>query len=338
MKKNTKTEVKTAATLDDVAKLAGVSTATVSRALNRPDSVAQKTINKVKDAVAVTGYVANLLAGGLASKRSRLVAAITPSMENIVHAETIKYFSRFLRGHGYQVLLGESEYRTDIEDELVAAVLARRPDAILLTGSSHTKNCRRMLLAADIPIVEVWDLNSAPLDMKIGFSYEQCGRAVADYLLAKGYPQIATLYVDDSRTMTRVDAFRAQIAQKTGRPPYEVRLAAPSDFAMGRSGLLQLFESGFKQGAVFCSSDNLALGVLMEAASQNISIPDQLAVIGFGDQHYAAATHPPLTTVRFDRQLIGQRAGEVILKRLSGDDVGEVVMDIGFSIVERETC
>ncbi len=338
MKKGIKATSKTVATLDDVARIAGVSTATVSRALNQPASVADKTRQKVMAAVAATGYVPNLLAGGLASKRSRLVAAITPSMENIVHAETIKYFSRYLRGHGYQVLLGETEYQEKIEEELVAAVLARRPDAILLTSSNHSKNCRRMLLAADIPIVEMWDLHSSPLDMMIGFSYEQCGIAVADYLLAKDYGQIGILYVDEARTNTRVAAFRKRILEQSGKNPVEVKLEAPSDFSLGRSALRQLFEAGFKQGAVFCSSDNLALGVLMEAAAQGIGIPDQLAVIGFGDQPYAASTHPSLTTVRFDRKLLGERAGEMLLQRLTGEPLAASVIEVGFTIIERETA
>lgn len=127
-----------AVTLDDVAKLAGVSTATVSRTLNHPDRVTRKTRDKIDAAIARTGYVPNLLAGGLASRRSRLIAAVVYSMENVVHAETIKYFSRRLRRNGYQVLLGETEYQETLEEELVAALLCRRPDGILLTGGKHT--------------------------------------------------------------------------------------------------------------------------------------------------------------------------------------------------------
>ena len=154
-------------TLESVAHVAGVSAITVSRALNHPDQVAAATLERVTQAIAQTGYVPNLLAGGLASNRSRLIAAIVPTIANLVYAETIQHFSQHVRNAGYQVLLGESGYLQDTEERLVSAILSRRPDAIFLTGINHSADCRRRLLAARIPIVETWDVTPTPLD--IGF-------------------------------------------------------------------------------------------------------------------------------------------------------------------------
>src|SRR6056297_3563188 len=177
-------------TLDDVAKLAGVSPITVSRVLNHPDKVAQNTRDKVKQAIARTGYVPNLLAGALASRKSRLIAAIVPSMANSVYTETIKFFTETMRSAGYQVILGESGHLEEQEESLISALLSRRPDGIFLTGTNHTKECKRLLIGANIPVVETWDLTPTPLDVVVGFSHQKIGEAVANYLWEKGYRKI----------------------------------------------------------------------------------------------------------------------------------------------------
>ncbi len=326
-----------AVTLDDVAKLAGVSPITVSRALNYPNKVAAKTLEKINQAIARTGYVPNLLAGGLASKRSRLIAAIVPSIANSVYAETIKNFSEELRGSGYQVLLGESGFSEEQEESLISAVLSRRPDGIFLTGVNHSIACRRLLLAAKIPVVETWDLSPSPLDVVIGFSHEQIGSSVASFLWSKGYRRIGIISATDHRAQVRQRAFIETLRGLGVNDVVISHVPVPTSFKFGRDGLAQLLDNGFGQGAVFCSSDTLAQGVLAEAQSRGLSIPDQLAVIGFGDQPYAAYTFPALTTVRFDRRAIGRKAAIAILARIKGDLTVENVIDVGFSIVERAT-
>ncbi len=324
-------------TLDDVAKLAGVSPITVSRALNHPDKVAQKTLDKVNQAIARTGYVPNLLAGGLASRRSRLIAAIVPSIANSVYAETIQFFSDRLRDSGYQVLLGESGYSENREESLITAVLSRSPDGIFLTGVNHSMACRRLLAAANIPVVETWDITPTPLDVVVGFSHEQLGRAVAEYLLKKGYRRIGIVSADDHRARIRQQAFVQALAKQGVVDVAISTVPVPTNFKLGRDGLAQLLDGGFGEGAVFFSSDTLAQGALAEAQSRGLAIPDQIAIVGFGDQPYAAHTYPALTTVRFDRAAIGQRAADALLTRINGETVEENVIDVGFTIVERQT-
>ena len=324
-------------TLDDVAKLAGVSPITVSRALNHPDKVAAKTLEKINQTIDRTGYVPNLLAGGLASKRSRLIAAIVPTIANAVYAETIKHLSEELRDSGYQVLLGESGFTEEQEESLISAILGRRPDGIFLTGVNHSMSCRRLLLAANIPVVETWDLSPSPLDVVIGFSHEQIGAAVARFLWSKGYRKIGIVSAIDHRAQIRKRTF-TETLRGLGLAEVAVsHVPIPTSFKIGRDGLAQLLDSGFGEGAVFCSSDTLAQGALAEAQSRGLSIPGQLAIMGFGDQPYAAHTFPALTTVRFDRAAIGREAARVLLTRINGEAVAENVIDVGFLIVERET-
>ena len=323
-------------TLDDVAKLVGVSPITVSRALNYPEKVAPKTLEKINQAIARTGYVPNLLAGGLASKKSRLIAAIVPSMANSVYAETVRLFSDTLREAGYQVLLGESGHHDSQEESLVSAVLSRRPDGIYLTGVNHSMNCRRLLLSANIPVVETWDLTPTPVDIVIGFSHDKVGVAVADYLLDKGYTRIGMVFGDDHRATLRNQAFVGALAVR-GVEAEVVLTIPPTTFEHGRKGMAELFDRGFRDGAVFFSSDTLAQGALAEIQSRGLSVPGDIALMGFGDQPYSAHMYPALSTVKFDRRLIGIKAAQALLARINGEPVTDNVVDVGFTIVERET-
>ena len=325
-------------TLDDVAKIAGVSPITVSRVLNQPEKVAAKTLEKVQHAIALTGYVPNLLAGGLASRKSRLIAALVPSMANSVYAETITFFSNVLREAGYQVLVGESGFSEDQEESLVSAVLSRRPDGIFLTGINHSALCRRLLVGANIPVVETWDLTPTPLDVVVGFSHERIAQAVAEYLIAKGHRNIGLISATDHRAQIRQRAFIETLAKHDIMGVSVKNVPTPTNFKAGRDGLARLLDGGFGKGAVFFSSDTLAQGALAEAQARNLAIPEQLALVGFGDQPYAAYTYPSLTSVRFDRAEIGQRAATALLSRINDEVTRENVIDVGFEIVERQSC
>lgn len=324
-------------TLSDVARLAGVGTTTVSRAINQPDQVAPKTLEKVNQAITLTGYVPNLIAGALASRKSHLVAAFIPSIANTVYAETIRYFSRTLRNSGYQVLLGETDYQEEQEESLVRTILSRRPDGIFFIGINHTQACRRQLLVANIPVVETWDMTTTPLDLIVGFSHEAVGKTTADFLLQKGIREFASIWALDSRAQLRRKSFLETLNSQGIDTSLVFDVETPTNFGQGREGLKHLLAAGFKGGAVVCSSDTIAHGVLAEALSQGFRIPEDLAVVGFGDQSFSAFTNPPLTTVRFDRKRIGQCAAEVLLARINGEKVPEPVIDVGFEIIERMT-
>jgi LacI family gluconate utilization system Gnt-I transcriptional repressor len=327
-----------AVTLHDVAKLAGVAPITASRALNRPDQVSADVLKKVGDAVARTGYVPNLLAGGLASTRSRLVAAVVPTIAGPVFLETVQSLTESLAERGYQLMLGQSGYSGSREDALLEAIIGRRPDGIVLTGIMHSAEGRRRLLASGIPVVETWDLTPTPIDMLVGFSHVEVGRAVAAFLQAKGRRRFAVVAGDDERATRRLGAFEAA-ALALGLP--EVRrvvVPAPTTLRSGRGALSTLLGSGAEVEAVFCSSDLLALGVMTEALARDIKVPSQLAVVGFGDLNFAADLHPALTTVHINGAAIGRQAAQFIVDRAEGRGVAQRVIDIGFSIVDRQSA
>ena len=327
-----------AVTLHDVARLAGVAPITASRALKSPGQVSEEVRKKVVDAVARTGYVPNLLAGGLASTRSRLVAAVVPTISGLVFLETVQSLTEALAEQGYQLMLGQAGYSGKREDALLEAIIGRRPDGIVLTGIMHSAEGRRRLLASGIPVVETWDLTPTPLDMLVGFSHSEVGRAVAQYLHAKGRRRLAVVAGDDERAGRRVEAFQSA-ARVLGLPEVVVALVpTPTTLQLGRDGLAQVLAACAEVDGVFCSSDLLALGVLTEARVRGLPVPGRLAVVGFGDLEFAAALDPALTTVHIKGAAIGRQAAQFIVDRAEGRDVPQRIVDIGFHIVSRQSA
>ena len=322
-------------TLSDVAKLAGVSAITVSRALKTPSIVAPETLARIQDAVSRTGYVPNLMAGGLASNRSGLVAALMPTIAGSVFLETVQALTDAFDDAGCQLILGQSGYTGFREDALINAIVGRRPDGIVLTGIMHSPEGRKRLLASGIPVVETWDLTPTPIDMLVGFSHEKVGREVADFLYSKGYRRPAIVSADDYRAGLRRSGFEQRM-HALGVAPMPVHIvAAPTSLRDGREGLAALLAQAVDVDVVFCSSDVLAHGVVTEALARAIDVPRDLAVMGFGDLAFASYIHPALTTVHIDGRAIGRQAAQFIMDRIEGRDVGERVRDIGFSIVPR---
>src|SRR5579875_3841510 len=198
----------TSVKITDVAVRAGVAPMTVSRVLNSPDRVAAATARRVRAAIARLGYVPNLMAGGLSSRRSRMIAAVVPTISHPMFAMLIDRFTATLRGAGYQVMLSLSGY-TDptAEVELVRGLLGRRPDGILVTGVGHAPGVRQMLAGAGIPVVEVFDAGPHPIDVVIGFDHGAVGARVADHFLARHHQCFAMFAAGDQRAMARRRGF-----------------------------------------------------------------------------------------------------------------------------------
>ncbi len=326
-----------AITLVDVARLAGVAPITASRAVNTPNLVSAKVLKKVQDAVQRTGYVPNRVAGGLASSRSRLIAAIVPSMVVSVFVEMIETLNNTLFERGYQLMLGQSGYSAEREDALVESIIGRRPDGIFLTGIMQSAKSRARLLASGIPVVETWDLTPTPIDMLIGFSHANIGREVADFLVKKGRKKFAMIQTGDERAKRRATTFSAAISRHGLAEVLIDNVGDARSLKSGRDSLKRILLSAPDVDAIFCSSDLLAMGVVTEAIAQGIAIPRRLSVVGFGDVPYLANMIPALTTVKINGQDIGQKAAAYLVDRAEGRPVSEPIVDMGFTICERDS-
>ncbi|AGN84132.1 LacI family DNA-binding transcriptional regulator [Enterobacter sp. R4-368] len=337
MSKTARPVLPRAPTLEDVARAAGLSSMTVSRALNTPQLVRPKTVEKVLAAVKATGYIPNALAGGLASRRSKLIAVVVPQINNNMFVDTIQAISDELAMRGYHMLLCVAGYTQQTEADLVAALLSRRPDGIVLTGIHHSTDLKKVILNASVPVVEIWDLTPTPLDMLVGFSHEKVGQATAEYLLRKGYRRPGLLWTVDKRASQRKAGLCEALARHGITDPLSVDVALPARFTSGREGLSQLLALG-ESDVIVCSSDTLAQGAIVEAQARGMRVPQDLAVIGFGDLDFAAGNNPAITTVSVDRKIIGQRAATLLMERIEGTRSGEEIVDIGFHFIERESA
>jgi LacI family gluconate utilization system Gnt-I transcriptional repressor len=328
------------ATVNDVARLARVSAITVSRALNSPEQLSADTLERVRGAIRSTGYVPNLLAGGLRSAKSKLVAAVVPTITGPVFLDTIQALTDALDEHGYQLMLGQAGYKDSREDALLDAIIGRRPTGIVLTGMMHSAEGRRRLMNSGIPVVETWDLTPTPIDMLVGFSHERIGEAAAQFLHRRGRRHPGLISGDDPRAARRTQGFSdawRKLAGKDATVPVEW-VPAPTTLASGRKGLGRMLGADPDVDAIFTSSDLLALGVLMEAQARGLAVPYQLAIMGFGDLGLLAGVTPALTTVHIDGTRMGKMAAGFIIDRSEGREVADRVVDIGFSIIERESA
>lgn len=327
-----------AITLRDVAKLAGVAPITASRAMNTPEQVSPEVLQKVQAAVLRTGYVPNRIAGGLASSRSRLIAAVVPSIVVSVFAETIETLNNSLFEAGYQLMLGQAGYSPVREEALLEAIIGRRPDGIFLTGIMQSSKGRTRLLASGIPVVETWDLTPTPIDMLIGFSHSDIGREVANFLMAKGRRRVALVTAGDERATRRAAAFQNTVEQRGVGTVFVDNVGASRSLKSGREALARILLQAPDVDAVFCSSDLLAMGVLTEAIARRIQVPQHLSIVGFGDVPYMADMVPALTTVHINGGDIGQRAARFLIDRAEGRLVEQPIVDVGFSIIERDSA
>ncbi len=324
-----------AITLQDVAKLAGVAPITASRAINTPASVSAEVLHKVLAAVERTGYVPNRMAGGLASSRSRMIAAVVPSTVMSVFVETVETLNNTLFDAGYQLMLGQSSYSAEREEALLEAVIGRRPDGIFLAGILQPGRARTRLMASGIPVVESWDLTQTPIDMLIGFSHLAIGRAAAKHLMDKGRTRLALVLAGDERAARRASSFTEAVAAAGLGDVFTVNVGDSRTLKSGRDAFIKILSDAPKADAIFCSSDLLAMGVVTEAKARGIDVPKDLSVMGFGDVPFGADIEPALSTVRINGSDIGRLAARYLIDRAEGKTVEKPIVDIGFSIIER---
>lgn len=322
--------------ITDVAAAAGVSAITVSRALNTPELLSKPTLRRVLAAVERLGYVPNLTAGALSSRRSRMIGAVVPTIASTMYAETLQSFTSALAEAGYHVLLGLGGFEAADEARLITAMLGRQPDGLLLVGAMHSEAARRRLTEAGIPIVEIWGESAASAELQVGFSHAGAGEAVANHLCDRGYRRFGVVSSDDVRAMERLEGFRRALRRRGGRLLAQRLTAPPSTILYGRRILPELLDELPRGAAVFCSSDLLAAGLLIEAGVRGVAIPRDLAICGFGDLEIGRAMEPALTTVSVDGAGMGQLAARCMLDRLAGNRIPRRI-SVPVDILQRGT-
>lgn len=323
-------------TMRDVARAAGVSPMTVSRALKPGGLVNARTARTVREAASRLGYVYDATAQAFRAQRSGFLAVTLPSTNNANFAATHRGLTRALEGTDLQILLGITDYQVEEEERLVRQLLARRPEAIVLTGGTHTEATRGLLSSVDIPVIEIWDVPEAALGHVVGFSNQRAMWPIVEHLAAAGRRRLAFLGatgVTDARGAERWAGVVAA-ARALGLPEV-VRLDAGPAPASMREGAWAIDGARDCLGAfdaLVCVSDPVAFGAITACVRLGIDVPGDLAVTGFGAFEIGEMSRPRITTVDVGALRIGMETGR-LLRDLEGDDAGAVRVDTGARLV-----
>ena len=325
--------------ITDVATAAGVAPMTVSRVINTPERVAAPTAKRVRDAIDALGYVPNLIAGGLSSRRSRMIAAVVPTIASPMFHEPVQSFTDAMGRAGYHVMLALSGYAEGGEAGLIRAVLARQPDGLLLTGARRAPDVLRMIATAGVPVVEIWDVAEQPTDMLVGFDHAEVGRTVAEFFAARGHTRFAFIGASDIRAASRGRGFARAVDACGGIMVANATVGAPGTIVAARNAFRDLGDTISGRTALFASSDLIAFGAITEARAMGFAVPGRVAVCGFGDFELSRGASPPATTVHVDGLAMGVRAAEHMLARLAGTEADRTPQRslVPFHIIARET-
>ena len=309
-----------APTMADVAKRAGVSTMTVSRALRSGTAISEETRKKIVAAADALGYVIDATASGFASGKTGFVAMTIPSIDNANFAATVRGVTEELREHNLQLLLGYTNYDIKEEERLIEGMLRHRPDAVIVTGGAHTERCRHLLSSYGAPIVETWDLPASALQHVVGFSNHGVGRLMADHLYDQGFRRIAFIGGDAKRDTRGADRRRGFEARLTELELPNDRIISATQPPIMMHEAAQAFDTLMDRwpdtDAVMCVSDLAAFGALSAAHKHGLNVPNDIAIAGFGAYDVSAFATPEITTIDVKAYAIGRQAALLIRESL----------------------
>ncbi len=312
-------------TLEAVAMHAGVSPITVSRVLRIPEKVRPATRARVEAAMTAIGYVPNLVAGSLASARTRTIGVLVPTIANAIFADTVQGLSDEVEPRGYTVILAQSRYDDAQEARMLMALLSRRPEALVMVGSPATPASVSLLRRAGIPVVETWDLPAQPIDAVAGFDNRAAGVTVARHFAAAGRRRLAFVGGDDPRATSRWKGFWTASV--------EAGLPAPRRLVVGRNagaGALAALALPGDVDAIFAANDSHAIGLVAGLRTAGRGVPNEVAIVGLGDLEVGRLIQPALSTIRIDGMAIGRAAAALTLGTASDRH-----LDLGFELLVR---
>lgn len=328
------------ARLADIARQAGVSLSTASRALANPGLVQPATLERVREVAERLGYVPHGAARALASQRTRTIGAVFPPVENPVFATGTHALARRLEASGYTLLLASHEY--DARGELDAArrLVERGVDGIVLVGIDHDPALFALLDGAGIPFELTWAVDPAGLRHSVGIGHRGASAALVRLLLGHGHRRFAVIAgqtaLNDRARARLAGVYDALGAAGVELAPERLR-EVPFAIAEGRRALGELLDGPAGFTALVCGNDLIAIGALFECQRRGIVVPRDLSIVGFDDIDLAAELTPGITTVHVPSATIGERAGERLLERLAGRTVARVE-ELPARLVVRGSC
>jgi LacI family transcriptional regulator, repressor for deo operon, udp, cdd, tsx, nupC, and nupG len=325
-------------TLLDVARLAGVSTATASRALEKPQSVAQTTRARVMEAVASCGYTPNIVARNLRRQETRLITILLADVTNPFFNEIVRGIEQVARENGYSVLLADSENDPGQENAYGRLLATKRTDGmILLNGRLPVGLQLPPEESMDAPIVVACEyLPNVDLPT-VQIDNAAAAKQVTEHLLQLGHRRIGFISGPAWNVLSRDRLYGYRDAILECGLVFDQTLVVNGDFSI-RSGIAateSLLNLTSPPTAIFASNDEMAFGAIRAARDAGLRVPEDISVAGFDDIRFAAFVDPPLTTVRQPGQEIGRRAMAHLIKILSGERVADRRMVLPTELIVR---
>lgn len=326
-------------TIRDVAKLAGVSTATISRVINSPKTVREKTREKVTQAMKTCNYKYNALARGFVTKQSNTIGLIIPTINNPVFAESTRGVQDYANHQKIQVILGNTYYQYELEESLVETLREKQVDGLIITTTNPRGAILKNLLGEGFPFVLLYStVKKGPLSA-VGIDNYKGGYRATEHLVRLGHDRIGMVagnFSRSDRSFHRWHGYRQ--CRKNHGIPYDKDLLAQTDYSLtgGRDSVKKLLSQQNPVTAVFCSNDYLALGAMKGARELGLNLPTDLSIVGFDDIPIASYVIPELTTIRQPAYEMGKLGAQLLFQRI-GNQSKPVQLMLESSLIVRES-
>lgn len=312
---------RTMVNLGDVARRAGVSTASVSRVLNHPQRVSANIRERVLRAMEELGYVRDGAARALASRRSYAIGNVVPTLGISIFASGVESLQCHLEQAGYDLLVAASGYDPEKELKQVRAMIERGVDGIALVGHMHLPETYRLLESRGIPYLNTYEFNRTNPYPCIGFDNRKAAYQLTRYLVELGHRAFGVATISPAHN----DRIASRLAGITDclrdhgitLPPTHI-MDVPHNIAYGRTAAHALLTEHPEITAICCTADSLAIGALFECRELGIRVPEEVSVTGFDDLEIVSHLDPGLTTAHAPADWIGERVAEFLLCRIQG--------------------
>lgn len=320
--------------LQDIADHVGVSKMTISRFLSNPDLVSIPLQKRISEVIDRLGYIPNKALNMLSNAKSHAIGVFLPSLTNQVFAEVLQGIESVTDLVGYQTMIVHTGYYKDKEEMRLRSLLSYNIDGLILTERTHTPTTLKMIKLANIPVVEIMDSVSPCIDMAVGYDNFSDSKNMINRMIAKGKKNIIYFGARlDERSIIRQKGYEAAMIEN-GLDHYTISSKELSSFTLGGKLLHQAFEEIPNVDGIFCSNDNLALGVLFECQRLNIPVPQKLAIAGFHGHDVGQAVTPKLATILTPRQEMGRIAAEMLIRRLNGKPIESPYVELPVEYLE----
>jgi LacI family transcriptional regulator len=317
-------------------RLAGVSTATVSRALNSPASVDPSTLQRVQQAIRKLRYVPHGAARSLRSQRSRMVGAIVPSFDYALYARTTSALQQRLGADGYAVVLAEHHYDLQQELQVTRQLIEHAVDAFMFVGVDHDPKLFALLADYGRPYVLTWGVDASQRHPCVGFDNRAAGHAIAKHLLGLGHRHVAILSAPlegNDRGRERVAGFRAALAE-AGLKEDCIESAERISLAAAEEAMHRILERKPRPTAVLATNDVMAVGAMQACRRAGVAIPGQMSITGIDNTDLGATQVPALTSVKTPVVEMGAAAAEQLIARLEAKE-WRAQQALAFEVVVR---